>query len=1641
MPNIIQPRLLLIEANPAEALRWRAALCDFPAPGWEIVQVEQLAQGLTQLQQTPFAAVLVDLDLPEATGLVAVTTLQQQIPDVPILVFVDLENEATGMQAVQAGAQDYLVKSQVTAPQLRHALSCALERQHVCTNLRKSQHQFQQLVEGLPQLIWTYEPDSHTFYASPQLLAYIGATAAEINRRVYVKYVHPDDQERLRQTWRTMVATGAEFHVECRLRRADGIYRWFDTRVLPIGKAAGQGVQWFGTSTDIQEQHEIRAALLASEERIRLATEAAQIGLWERDLNTGQLIWSPQQEQLMGYEPGAFPCTYEAFLALVHPADRARLAEAQHIARTEGTYRTELRFCRPDGTERWGLLRGKIIYQQDGQSARLLGIDMDITERKRVEATLRQSHEHLRLMIEQAPVSIAMFDREMRYLAASQRWKEDFNCTERELIGQLHYEFFPNLPERWKAIHRQALAGEFLRADDDEWVHPNGDRRWASWAVHPWRNAYQEIGGIIISTENVTYRKQAEMALRENEQRLHAIVGNLAEGLIILELDGHLSRWNRAALEMHGLQGISQSVIRLPEMEKIFELSTPEGRVLNSEERPNARIRRGEVLRDYEVCIHRKGTDWQRIFSYSGNIIQEDSGMPLALLTIHDITERKQAEQQLRLWADAFNHCALGLAIGDPVTNRIVACNPAFAQQQGQPVQEIENIPILSLYVPDERETIKQHIAVADRTGKATYESNMLHKDGTAFPVQIDIVSVRDEQKTPVYRVVTRQDISARKQAEEQLRQSEAHFRAIFEASSVGSVECDAYTGRFLRVNQQMCEIVGYTAEELLQRTFIEITHPDDRAAMMGQYKEFITGQVPAYAVEKRYLHKDGSFVWVSVTSSLLMDEAGTPWHTLAVIQDITARKHSEEVQRESEERFRNLADTAPVLIWMSGTDKICHYFNQVWLDFTGRTLEEEAGNGWMQGVHPDDYERCLDTYITAFDSRQIFEMEYRLRRADGEFRWILDKGIPRFTHTGEFLGYLGSCIDITDRKHAEEELRESENRFRTLFEQSSVGKFIVEYDTLKVVDCNPAAAKDLGYTKEEMLELTLKEIVAGPATTEISINHQILAERKSLKLQAKHRAKSGEIRDALVVLTNLRTHGKDYVYSSVLDITEQKRAEEELQRERLRLEKIAFSSPSVIYSFRVTADGQYSYPYVSAAFYDLYGVRQKDVLQDARNTAKVVHPDDRPGLAQSIKDSAYNLSRWHHAWRINHPDKGELWVEGHSAPVREADGSTVWHGILNDVTEQKRAEQKLRNSEERLTLALAAARMGVWQWQLQTNEVFWSPECYEIQGVKEFNNSVEEFTRIVHPDDLAWLMQAVQQSLAEKSLFSAQFRLIRPDNGKEIWVLNLARAEYDPQGNPIRMVGIVQDITERKLAEVELEQSLEQVRSLALHLQDIREEERKRIAREIHDELGQALAGLKFDLFWLENHLVPNDSVSIAACREKTHEMTGLLRSTIEVGRKIATELRPRILDDLGLVTALQWQAQEFQTRTHIRCTFWAVPENIALEAAQATAMFRIFQETLTNVARHAQADAVRAELTMQDGQLILSIQDNGRGITPSEIHGIGSLGLLGMRERLLPFGGTLQIHGERGQGTTVTATLPSSLPQEESYDTGFIG
>src|SRR4029453_12577160 len=282
--------------------------------------------------------------------------------------------------------------------------------------------------------------------------------------------------------------------------------------------------------------------------------------------------------------------------------------------------------------------------------------------------------------------------------------------------------------------------------------------------------------------------------------------------------------------------------------------------------------------------------------------------------------------------------------------------------------------------------------------------------------------------------------IAERGRAAEALRESEASMSLAANVANLGLGIWNIPGGEERWVTEKWKQLFGFAdSEPVTFDRFLEVVHPGD-SQRVKQVVQHMLEHGGEYEIEYR-ITRDGSIRWIATHGRVELDERGKPVLARGVSRDITERKIAEEELRESEARFRTVANAAPVMIWMSGPDKLCTFFNKGWLDFTGRTLEQELGNGWAEGVHREDLDRCLDVYQNSFKARESFTMEYRLRRSDGEYRWVLDSGTPRFASDGAFIGSIGSFIDLTTRKAAEEEASRRREQVELLGRVSLLGE------------------------------------------------------------------------------------------------------------------------------------------------------------------------------------------------------------------------------------------------------------------------------------------------------------------------------------------------------------------------------------------------------------------------------------------------------------------------------------------------------------------------------------------------------------------------------------------------------------------------
>jgi len=381
------------------------------------------------------------------------------------------------------------------------------------------------------------------------------------------------------------------------------------------------------------------------------------------------------------------------------------------------------------------------------------------------------------------------------------------------------------------------------------------------------------------------------------------------------------------------------------------------------------------------------------------------------------------------------------------------------------------------------------------------------------------------------------------------------------------------------------------------------------------------------------------------------------------------------------------------------------------------------------------------------------------------------------------------------------------------------------------------------------------------------------------------------------------------------------------------------------------------------------------------------------------------------------------VWLEITVDPVIGDNGNiTGAVHIVRDITPEKNVEKALRESEEKYRTLVDTAEEGVWVIDTKANTTFVNRKMAQMLGYtaeEMMGHSLFEFM----DDEMRKLADMYFENRKKGIREQHDFRFTKKD-GNNLWAIVNTNPLFDDIGNFIGALAMITDITERKLMEETIEASREKLRALATHLESVREEERTRIAREIHDELGQALTCIKIDLSEVRNDL-ETDKFDRGAVSEKTRAILSYIDETINTVRKISAELRPSVLDDLGITAAIQWLSQDFHRRTGILCNLRRV-ENITPKKAVETALFRILQESLTNVVRHSGASLVTIDFFTEGNDIILSVHDNGKGFEEVSFDITNSLGLLGIKERVLPFKGDAGILSQPGKGTLVTVKIP---------------
>lgn len=706
---------------------------------------------------------------------------------------------------------------------------------------------------------------------------------------------------------------------------------------------------------------------------------------------------------------------------------------------------------------------------------------------------------------------------------------------------------------------------------------------------------------------------------------------------------------------------------------------------------------------------------------------------------------------------------------------------------------------------------------------------------------------------------------------------------------------------------------------------------------------------------------------------------------------------------------YRTLENSSQAGIYVVQNGRF-QFVNQHTANYWGYSKEELLGMESMSLVHPEDRDRMRDAAIRMLKGERTSSYEFRTIAKDGEIRWITETITP--IHYKGSRAVLGNSMDITEQIKARDKLAELEALEASILE--AIPHAVIGFRDRKVIFANDGVQSVFGWTAEELIGMRSRVLYCTDEGYEKIAQklYSTLEKRSTFTTEFPCRRKDGRNIECRVTASRIGDKLTDKsVVITYEDITERKRIEEAYQT-------MAKSSQAGVY---VVQNGMFQFVNHHAAKYADFG--EKELV--GMNSMSLVHPEDR----RMVKENAAKMLRGErtspHEFRIITKKGAIRWIMETVTLIPYKGGQAIL-GNSMDITEQIEARNKLAELETLEASILEAIPHAVIG--LQDRRIIFANDGVKTVFGWNAGELIGESTRLLYRSDEDYdaIAKRIYAILEKQPIVNTEFTCSRKDGTNIECQITASRIGERLQER--RVVITYEDITDRKRAEKELEQSREQLRKLSAYLESVREKERTRIARELHDELGQLLTALNTEIILLNRKIPEKEKI----LREKTEGMSALVDMTMKTVKRIYMDLRPGMLDHLGLAVAIGWQAEEFQKRTSIPCDVSISPEEINVDPDLATTIFRIFQETLTNISRHAEATRVKVRLKATSRRIELIVKDNGKGITEDQLAKPDSFGLLGIRERVYHWGGTVKIIGIKNKSTTITVVIPLQKTRE---------
>ena len=1144
-----------------------------------------------------------------------------------------------------------------------------------------------------------------------------------------------------------------------------------------------------------------------SDQRFRSLVEKAGVGVATVDMTGAFTYVNGALAELLGYSVAEL--RGRQFSELLHPVDIENVTKLflKAISSPIESETIEFRAMRRDGRV-LHLMSKPTRYTIDGKTVGFQAVIIDITERKQLLDALRESQENFEALAENAFDGILVGAKEGVHVYANKRAAEITGYSVAELLRTTIKDLVhPDESEKMLERYRRRLEGEDVR-NPIETVISRKDGRSVPIELAGTRTIWHRKPADIVSLRDITERRQSEEALRESEERFRGLVEGTAAGVGVIDLTGRLTYVNKAFADLMGypIQEVSGQpfvdYLHPEDAERLLSLFLQGAS--SSEESPEIEFR--------AIC---KNKSIRYLWTRPTRLAIHGEVIGFEAIVI-DITERKRAEEALRR-TEAQYHAVVEsqteLICRYVADGTFTFINGAYCRYFGKKPEELIGQRFMPL-PPEDRENVRKKLAsISPDNPTVTYEQRVVLPSGEVRWQEWADRGIFDDRLRLVEYQSVGHDITERKWAEMEITVARSRLEHLL-TSSPAIIYSGEPSGNYAEtfVSENVKNILGYEPHEFTDdpKFWLEHIHPEDRPRVLTELAH--VPELERFVCEYRFLHKDGTYRWMHEDGTLLRDSEGKPLEIIGAWTDITERKQAEEALRESEERYRLIAENMAGSVWLMDMNLKPTYISPNTTRARGYTLEELGALPLDRQLTPDSLKLALETFQDALSEENLnskdaptsVTLQLEFYRRDGSTFWSENTFSLVRNSKGEPAGILGVGRDITERKRLDDKLRESEERYRSVFE-SSIDAILLTSPDGSIHAANPAACRILGRTEEELREVGREGVVDR---SDPRLRHLLEERARTGRFTGELTFKRKDGTRFPAELTTSLFKDRDGLEKTsiiIRDITERKKVEDEIRD----LARFPSDNPNPV--LRLNKDG---------------------AILTANPASKLLVQEWGSEVGQVAPKSWRDLAA--DALSTQQDKNVDVEFGGRSytflvKPVKDA-GYVNLYG--RDITERKQSEEALRENEERFRQAMEATSDGLWDWNVETGDVYYSPAYHQMLGYEpdQLPGLEQTWMDLIHPDERDGVLRSNQDCIENRiPNFRIEFRM-RTKGGGWKWILGRGRASArDANGRALRMIGTHEDITERKKMEEELKRYSEHLQELVRERTDkLAESERK---------------------------------------------------------------------------------------------------------------------------------------------------------------------------------------------------------------------